>query len=267
MSFHPKNHLQTGLFRIAILALFILSPTNSVMAGLKIFYIRHAEGGHNVKADWEKKGIPKSEWPEYVGNPDMFTPKGEKQLKEATEKLKKYEFDFIATSPIWRARNTILPYLKEKDKKAEVWPELKEGKGMTLILSKDLPKVKEPILNEGDPIHIPKKERENLYRRERGKRDYKRYPSGSSDELKTAYMKHVTKHAISLIKEKFGKTDKSILFVGHNSAGVSLLKLLLGKAPGGSARVGIKNVGIWMVEEQKDGSFKLVIYNDEPFSE
>jgi hypothetical protein len=34
-----------------------------VYAGLKIYYIRHAEGGHNVKKAWEAKGVPKSEWP------------------------------------------------------------------------------------------------------------------------------------------------------------------------------------------------------------
>ena len=79
-------------------------------------------------------------------------------------------------------------------------------------------------------------------------------------------MKHVTEHAIGLIKEKFAGTDKSILLVGHNSAGVCLLKLLLGKEPGGAARRGIDNVGIWMVEEQSDGSFEIKIYNDKPFS-
>lgn len=240
--------------------------TQEISAGLKIYYIRHAEGGHNVKADWEAKGIPKSDWPDYVGNSEMFTPKGEQQLKEALEKLKKYEFDFIATSPLWRARHTVIPYLKATGRKAEVWPELKEGTGMTLILSDDLPKVERTILNEGDPIHVPKKEREYFDRRDRGKRHYKKYPSKSSDAVKTAYMKHVTEYAIGLIKEKFGGTDKSILLVGHNSSGVSLLKLLLGKEPGGAARRGLDNVGIWMVEEQKDGSFELKIYNDEVFS-
>ncbi len=250
------------LIPAVLILLFCLSHAD---AGLKIYYIRHAEGGHNVKADWEEKGIPKSEWPEYVGNSDMFTPKGEKQLDEALEKLKNYEFDFIASSPLWRARNTIIPYLKATDQKAEVWPELKEGKGMTLILSDKLPKVNRTILNEGDPVHIPKKERKYFDRRERGKRHYRKYPSDSSDELKTAYMKHVTEHAIDIIEEKFGEKDKSILLAGHNSAGVSLLKLLLGEEPGGPARSGIHNVAIWMVEQQKDGSYELKIYNDAPF--
>ena len=255
--------MKLSTFFIVLCAVGVFAEEAS--AGLKIYYIRHAEGGHNVKAEWEKKGIPKSEWPDYVGNHDMFTPKGEEQVVQATEKLKQYEFDFIATSPLWRARNTIFPYLKATDQRAEVWPELKEGTGMTLILSKDLPKVKKEILNQGDPIHVPKKERDHIKRRDHGKRYYKRYPSGSSDELKTAYMKHVTEHAIGIIKEKFGGSEKSILLAGHNSAGVSLLKLLLGEAPGGAARRGIDNIGMWMVEQQDDGSFKLMIYNNKPF--
>ena len=255
------------LSRIVAFTVIIATCMSNLSAGLKIYYIRHAEGGHNVKADWEKRGIPKSDWPAYVGNSEMFTPKGTKQLEDAVAKLKKYEFDFIATSPLWRARNTIIPYLKESSKKAEVWPELKEGTGMTMILSKSLPKVDKTILNKGDSIHVPKKEREFIDRREGGKHYYKRYPSGSNEEVRTSYMKHVTKHAIKLIKEKFSGSDKSILLVGHNSAGVSLLKLLLERAPGGAARVGIDNVGIWMVEEQQDGSFKLLIYNDKEFTE
>lgn len=255
------------LLKIVFFITIIASCSSTLSAGLKIYYMRHAEGGHNVKADWEKRGVPKSDWPPYVGNSDMFTPTGEKQQHDAIAKLKKYNFDFIATSPLWRARNTVIPYLKETKQIAEVWPELKEGTGMTLILSKDLPKVEKEILNEGDSIHVPKAERDFMDRREGGKRHYKRYPSGSSDEVKTAYMKHVTKHAIRLIKGKFSGTEKSILLVGHNSAGVSLLKLLLGKAPGGKARVGISNTAIWMAEEQLDGSFKLKIYNDEVYTE
>ena len=107
----------------------LLACTYQANAGLKIYYIRHAQGGHNVKTAWEKKDVPKTEWPSYVGNPDMFTPKGKQQVIAATEKLKAYQFDFIASSPMWRARNTILPYLKVTQSKAEVWPELREGRG------------------------------------------------------------------------------------------------------------------------------------------
>jgi len=252
-------------FRVVAFAVMLLAHAGSVTAGLKIFYIRHAEGGHNVNADWEKRGVPESEWPAYVGNSEMFTPKGEAQLPVATEKLKKYKFDLIATSPLWRARHTIIPYLKATGQTAEVWPELKEGTGMTLILSEDLPEVRKTILNKGEAIHIHKKEREFFSRRHGASHHYRRYPSGSDDELKTAYMKHITEHAIARILEQFGGSDSSILLAGHNSSGVSLLKLLLGKEPGGAARVGIANVGIWMVEQQADGSFKLLIYNDEPF--
>ncbi len=48
-------------------------------------------------------------------------------------------------------------------------------------------------------------------------------------------------------------------------AGVSLLKLLLGEEPGGIARRGLENVGIWMVEQQGAGSQELQIYNDQPY--
>ncbi|WP_345318776.1 histidine phosphatase family protein [Novipirellula rosea] len=86
-------------------------------SGLKIFYIRHAEGGHNVAADWAD--VPKDTWPAYVGDPDVFTREGKAQQAAVAGKLTKYDFDFIATSPMWRCRNTILPYLKETESKAE----------------------------------------------------------------------------------------------------------------------------------------------------
>lgn len=121
-------------------------------AGLKIYYIRHAQAGHNAKRAWEKKDVPKSEWPSYVGNPDVFTPAGEQQVAAATEKLKGYQFDFIASSSYWRARNTILPYLKEMQDKTEIWPELREGRGFDSILSEDIPVLQDEILNLGAPM-------------------------------------------------------------------------------------------------------------------
>src|SRR6476661_8450675 len=60
-------------------------------AGLKVYYVRHAEYGGNVVNQWKDK--PKEQWPAYVGRGDMFTPKGEEQVQALTEKLlKNYHF-------------------------------------------------------------------------------------------------------------------------------------------------------------------------------
>ena len=141
-------------------------------AGLKIYYIRHAQSGKNVEKVWVKKDLPKSEWPAYVGNPDTFTPAGEKQVVATTEKLKAYSFDFIASSPLWRARNTIMPYLKATKRKAEIWPELREGHGHGSILSKDIPDVQKEILNLGEPIILPDKEKPFFILRDDAKNNY-----------------------------------------------------------------------------------------------
>ncbi|MEP2776167.1 MAG: histidine phosphatase family protein [Luteolibacter sp.] len=249
------------ILTLALSAVF----SNMADAGLKIYYIRHAEGGHNVQKAWEDKGVPEAEWPAYVGNPDMFTPKGLEEVVTGTEKLQKYEFDFIASSPLWRARNTILPYLKDREQKAEVWPELKEATGMLTILAEDIPDVKEDIFNKGKPLEIPEDEAEFFHFREGVTNDYASAPKDSSEEMKVAYTKAAALHVIKLIESRFGGSDKSILLAGHNSSGVSLMKLLIQKEPGGEARRGLENTGIWMAEQQEDRSYKLMMYNDQPY--
>ena len=241
--------------------------SNIASAGLKIYYIRHAEGGHNVKKAWEEKGVPESEWPAYVGNPDMFTPRGLKEVVGATEKLQQYSFDFVAASPLWRARNTILPYLELTKQKGEVWPELKEAKGMLTILSEDIPDVTEDILNMGKPVEIPADEQHIFKVREGAEHHYLGAPKGSSDNEKVAYTKHASLHIIQLMLSRFGDGNKSVLLAGHNSSGVSLLKLLLQEAPHGEVTRGIESSGIWMVEQQEDGSFQLKMFNDKPYEQ
>ncbi|MBT3210701.1 MAG: histidine phosphatase family protein [Planctomycetaceae bacterium] len=243
----------------------LLACTYQADAGLKIYYIRHAQGGHNVRKAWEKKDVPKTEWPSYVGNPDMFTPKGKQQVTAATEKLKAYQFDFIASSPMWRARNTILPYLRVTQSKAEVWPELREGRGNGSILSKEIPVLQDKILNLGEPIVLPEEELPFFMLRDDAKNNYSRYPEKCSRMLRAAYMKHALLSATDMIEKRFGGTDKSILLAGHHASGVSLLKLLLQDEP--SAIKGLKNTGIWMVEQQEDGSYQLKIYNGKNCSE
>ena len=73
-----NHHQMKRYILLTIISSVVLS--NITNAGVKIYYIRHAEGGHNVKKAWQAKGVPQSEWPSYVGNPDVFTPKGLKEV-------------------------------------------------------------------------------------------------------------------------------------------------------------------------------------------
>jgi phosphohistidine phosphatase SixA len=252
--------------KIFLLTYFIAIGLCTVAnAGIKIYYIRHAQAGHNVKKAWEKKDVPKSEWPAYVGNAEMFTPTGERQVAVATEKLKAYPFDFIASSPMWRARNTILPYLKENNRTAEVWPELREGRGSGFILSKDIPVLKDEILNLGEPIILPEEEKPFFELRDDAKNNYSHYPKNSSRMIRAAYLKYATLSAIKMIEKRFGGTDQSILLAGHQISGSSLLKMLLQDEP--KVKSGLRNTGLWMVEQQEDGSYRLKMYNGETYSE
>ena len=250
---------------VSAFGLFLFASTSGT--GLKIYYLRHAEGGHNVKKDWEERKVPESEWPDYVGNPNMFTPKGQKQLLAATKNLQNYEFNFIATSPMWRTRNTILPYLKVINGKSEIWPELHETSGSSKILSRKLPKVKDPLFGAGDPIEIPEEEAPYFNLIEGGENEFKRASRKEKYEYQAAVMKLVLSKVINRIEDRFGDSGKSILLVGHGGSGKGLLKLILQSESVGDWRKGMGNAVMWMVEQQDDGSFKIKMYNGKPIDE
>jgi broad specificity phosphatase PhoE len=245
------------------IVLFCVSESN---AQLKIYYIRHAEGGHNVKKNWETYSeIPVNQWPAYVGDPNVFTPMGQGQLVRVSGKLKRYSFDFIASSPIWRTRNTILPYMKEVGATGEVWPELCEYYQSSLIVSPDLPTPTVKILGQGAPVDLPSEETPYFSLREDGLNNIKLppFPRDHSDNVnETAASKVVIQHVLDLIQERFGGTDKVILLAGHGSSGKGILRMLTGDAL--TDLPSITNTGIWMVEEQANGEFKLKMYNDVP---
>jgi broad specificity phosphatase PhoE len=241
---------------IAIIAFFALALRAD--AGLKIYYLRHAEGGHNVVKQWAK--VPKEQRPDYVGNGNVFTPKGKEQVAAATEKLQKYHFDFIAVSSMWRTRNTVLPYLKVADVKGEIWPELHEFGGGGKVLATNLPKVATPVLGAGARVELPSGEAPHFTFRPDAQNDFK-LPAGNGDDHEAA-TQLVVQRAADLIREHFSGKDKTILLVGHGNAGVALLRKLTNQPfPGIPA---MANAELWMVEQQPDGSFQLEMYNDTP---
>lgn len=243
---------------LALIAVFVFAA--DAFAGLKIYYIRHAESGANVAKAWEQ--ISKDLWPTYVGNEDAFTPLGEAQAKMVPAKLSNDKFDFIAVSPKWRTRQTILGFLKQNGLKAEIWPELEEF-GLDLeradeLIAKDDLQPMRPDLFSGQDIKLPDEERPFFaVRKDRTKRFKLR--EGRDEKIEDCV--NSLRDAISRIKKLPSDGDRSVLLVGHGNSGRLLLNLLV-KDEG--KLTGIANTGIWMVEEQPDGSFELKIYNDQP---
>jgi broad specificity phosphatase PhoE len=245
--------------RVLFAAVCLFAYVSQSAAGLKIYYIRHAEGGHNVVKEWAK--VPKAQRPAYVGNGNVFTPKGETQVAAATEKLQKYHFDFIAVSSMWRTRHTVMPYLKAAGAQGEVWPELHEFTGGSKILSTNLPPPAGDILNAGPLVELPADETPYFRLREDGRNDFK-LPPVKGDELE-ADSRVVVRRVADMLHKRFGGSDQTILLVGHGNAGKALLRLLTQNNLTDSAPMA--NTGIWMVEEQPNGQFKLEIYNDVPY--
>ena len=246
-------------FRVLCAAVCFAASVSQSDAGLKIYYLRHAEAGNNVVKQWEE--VRKNERPGYVGNSREFTPKGEEQVAAVPKKLQQYHFNFIAVSPTWRTRHTILPYLKATSGTGEIWPELHEFGGGFMVFSTNLPAPIGPILNAGSRVQLPSEEAPYFRLRADGQREFKVTAQRQSEH--DAGVRFVVQRVIDMIRRRFGGTDKSILLVGHSNSGKCLLRMLTNNKEAG--RPGITNAGIWMVEQQADGQFKLKIYNDAPY--
>lgn len=238
--------------------LFALAYDSNLYAGLKIFYVRHAESGSNVEKQWQNK--PKESWSDYVGKADAFSDKGKTQLQPLAEKLQPYTFDHIFVSPKWRTRHTILPYLKITNQRAVIWPELIEGSGGSAIASSKTKIPTEDIFNKGEPIEIPAEEKAFFTLRPDGKNHFLAPTHGEERTRHISCMRAASLRTIELLKQRYAGQDKNILLIGHGSAGKGLFLNLT--TNGKKAKGQMKNTGLWIAEEQEDGSFKLIMFND-----
>ena len=90
----------------------------------------------------------------------------------------------------------------------------------------------------------------------------KNYKPGKEPLQAAADLTAVAEKTVELIRAGFGGSDKAILLVGHGNSGRLLLHVLLKNSDAWNTEP--TNIGIWMVEEQADGSFKLRLFNDMP---
>lgn len=249
--------MKFSLRSLALAGVLFCGMVSVAQAGLQIYYIRHAESGHNALKFW--KDLPKEEWPAYVGNEDAFSDKGQQQRQRVPAKLEKYQFDFIAVSPLWRTRNTIRPYLEKVNRQAEIWPELAET--VKCANNEGLPAPSAGLFFTGPALALPQEDKALFFLRAGTDHQCRAARDGLQAQADANAM---ARAAMALIQQRFGGTSKSILLVGHGNAGANFLHALTGDY---STTIGIANTGLWMAEEQADGSFKIKIANDVPVKE
>jgi broad specificity phosphatase PhoE len=81
---------------------------------MKLLIVRHGESNGNATGDYSTE------------THDRLSPRGREQAVRLAKRLADFEFDKIIVSPLQRALETVLPYLKATGRRAEVWPEVAE---------------------------------------------------------------------------------------------------------------------------------------------
>lgn len=219
------------------LLLVILAPP---VDALDVFITRHAETMGNVTGDYSEQ------------NQRTFSPRGLEQIATIVQKLAPYHFDHILVSPTYRTRQTILPYLREHGRKAEIWPELEEcccdSRGRVSAAA---------AVPVGEAITLDDEEQAYFQLRPDGR--YRLNPTTEAEGLAQL------QQACNRILRQFGGTTQTILLVTHSCSGSRIMELLLGVRAAG--RFAPANAAISLLREEEPGQFRLILYNDAPFEQ
>ena len=167
--------------------------------------------------------------------------------------------DFIAVSPKWRTRHTILPYLEKTNRTAEIWPELEEITVTPYAGSTaPQPPASKDLFFGGKKIDRPVDEQKSFTIRPGTDSRCKPAAEDPQRDIDAAAMAW---RAVALIRQRFGGTDKTILIVGHTNAGSNFLHALTAST---EKPFTLLNARLWLAEEQPDGTFKITLANDKP---
>ena len=213
---------------------FAIPAYSEEFSPLNIYFVRHGETLGNVTHKHTRF------------NDRTFSDKGAQQVEALTAKLGEIQFDHILVSPVYRAMNTVFPYLKKHNLKAEIWPELAEccwqkergskashiGRGNRIEVESDM----QPYFIFADKSDSHKFKA----------RDY-------SDGIL------MVSTAFERVIKNYSGSGKTILMVGHYHSGGRLIELLQRFYPEGNHK--LSNGKITQLQEREDGNFNLIASN------
>ncbi|MEW6563737.1 MAG: histidine phosphatase family protein [Pseudomonadota bacterium] len=223
------------LFFLPLILLFALGTAWG--GGLDIYFVRHAQTVANASGQHNKQSS------------GSFSEDGERQIAELTETLRDLHFDAILVSPTERTLYTILPYLKQQQLTAAIWPELTEccwqedrqatggllQKGKAIILEADAAPYFN-FRNAASAMHYSNRS----------------YADGVA-QVEEAYR---------LLRSDYFSSGKTILIVAHYHSGGLLLSKLLGIPR--EALPGPENAKLTHLRQDADGKFRLLMLNGLP---
>lgn len=204
---------------------------------MKLFFVRHGQSIGNLTEDYSTS---------HHGQLSDF---GQWQAQQLVERLQGMQFDAIVVSPLERAAQTILPYLKANNTAAEIWSELAEA-----CYQEDRETRAPAHMRYGSPVACC--DYDGQYFRIREAEQGTSLPP--HDENYQEGLRRINWVYNKLLQDYKG-TDSSVLVVGHGHAGSRLLELFMGMEPTG--RIDHANTGLSLLERLPSGQFIIRYIN------
>ncbi len=201
---------------------------------MELVFVRHGQSMGNMTGDYS------------IETSDRLSPLGWEQAERLVQRLERKNFEAIYVSPLRRALETALPFLKSTGRTAEVWPRLAEACWQqdrdAQPPEKRLPRLPLDLPSGADGHYEIPSDFLMPYEDET-------YPEGLSRIAETAQM----------LRNLYGGRPVSILILGHGHAGGRLIEMMLGREVIGS--FGHANTAHSRLLERDDGTFELVEQN------
>jgi len=198
----------------------------------EIYFVRHAETVSNATGTAN------------INNDRTLSSAGKKQVQRLTKQLQELEIDHIIVGPQHRALKTILPFLKQEKRTAEIWPSLDECCWQDRPANRQVGKLK-----FGSKVQL-----------NNAMKPYFIFPDAHSHHryYTQTYDEGITQVelAVDKIIRTYGNSGKHILVIGDYHSGTRIIELLQGLQPDGWYT--LNHAKVIKLQENIDGNFTLI---------